>query len=83
MTGYGLVPGVIYSVPDAIKPDTRLHQLGELQVFGFGNGDELEALSVPLVLLFDRLDREPAITPASVAGVFGTFGDGFVLLNLG
>ena len=68
-------------MPDAIKPDNCLNQMGEFQVLDFGKGDELEALSVPLALLLDRLDREPAITPTSVAGVLSTFGDGFVLLN--
>ena len=52
---------------DAIEPCRRLDQIVEEKVLGSRNGDELETPAVERVLLLDRLDREPAITPATVA----------------
>ena len=59
-----------------------MDQIVEEEVLGSCNGDELETPAIERVLLLDRLDREPAITPATVAGIVGAIGDEFVVLNL-
>ena len=59
-----------------------MDQIVEEKVLGSCNGDELETPAIERVLLLDRLDREPAITPATVAGIFGAIGDEFVVFNL-
>ena len=77
-----LVRNLLQSVTDAIKPGRRLDQIVEEKALGSCNGDELEAPAIKRVFLLDRLDREPAITPATVAGVVGAIGDEFVVFNL-
>ena len=52
-----------------------MDQIVEEKVLGSRNGDELEPPAIERVLLLDRLDREPAITPEAMGRIFGVFGD--------
>lgn len=44
--------------------------------------NEFEAPPIERVLFLNRLDREPAITPATVSGIFGAVWNEFVVVNL-
>ena len=67
---------------DAIEPCRRLDQIVEEKLLGLCNGDESEAPAITGVFLLDRLDREPAITLATVAGIVGAIRDRFIVFNL-
>ena len=59
-----------------------MDQIVEEKLLGLCNSDESEAPAITRVFLLDRLDREPAITPATVAGIVGAIRDEFVVFNL-